>query len=356
MNIYFHIINKEGVIIASNIPEEFTLNRENVIEKIKMESAFNGIQYRHGLFSNEFGSVYLATAEKNLTNKIFKRYFDSCFFFLPQLVEKEKEFREKELQNFRRLKHNLITHNTNILQELEKNFPQKKISKAAKNQIEYIENIIEKNKKAIAIATLKILKRANLMKSEFDVYDMLVSKNKPYLEFDEHNIHKIILQILSPFWLEFVEKGIQVEINDCHELVRVDYRSISVAFTHLFENAVKYTAPNTGLKIGFESEKDKISICFEMTSLKITQNDLDKIYDEAYSGEHAEKWNKHGSGLGMNIVKELLTYNNGEISIQINVNPSENLNILNSIPFERNRFYVKLPKKGCTSIPKNLTN
>jgi len=345
MDIYFHILNNEGVIISSNLPLDYSLNsNHNLVNKIKIEKDPNtGIEYRHGFFINSTGSVYLASTDKNITNRIFNRYFDSCFFFLPHLIEKEREFREKEQQNFRRLKHNLITHNTNILQELEKNFPLEKLPKGGKKQIEYIKSTIERNSNTIAISQLKILRSANLMKSDFDVYDMLVAKNKPYLEFDNHNIHKIILQVLNPFWLEFVEKEIYIDINDCYETVFMDYKSISVVFTHLFENAVKYTAPNTTLKISFEDDKDNLVVCIEMTSLKITQNDSNRIYDNSYSGEYATKLGKNGSGLGMNVVKQLLLFNKAEIKIDININPSENVTIHN-IPFEKNLFYIKFPK------------
>lgn len=345
MKIIYHILNSKGVVISSNMPSDFPFKKEDVVERIKIAKCPNtGINYRHGFFSKPEGSIYLACYNEKITNKILRRYFDSCFFFLPGLIASEKEFREKEHQNFRRLKHNLVTHNTNILQEIEKQIPSYDFPKGGKNQIEFVQEIIKDNGREIAISIMKIMKSANLMKSDFDVYDMLISKN-PYLEFDMHNIHKIILQILNPFWLEFIEKGVFIDMNDCHELVCIDYKSISVVLTHLFENSVKYIAPNTSLKIRFEDNKDDIVVCFGMTSLKMTNADLKKIFESNYSGEFSEILGINGSGLGLNVVKQLLMLNNGDIEIKANVNPETNI-MIHGVPYERNRFYIKLNKSS----------
>jgi len=338
---YFHIIS-EGKVIGSNLPDahlsEFK-NCEDEIKKVtcKVESS----EKRHGIVRTADSIIYLASYDKTITNKIFKRYFDACIYFLPNLKKSKDEIKDSEEKNFRRLKHNLISHNTNILQSLYKLFPQEALVYGSKNQVHVIREIITTKSDEAAHTILRVLKSANLMKSEFDVFDM-INSDQPYLEFDRHSAHKITLLTLTTFWLDLIEKRVLIDIGNCHETVLVDYKSISVALCHLFDNATKYISPNTTFNIYFKSRTKEVDINLEMTSLKITDTDMANIFKDNYSGELATKLGRSGSGLGMNIVKRLVELNHGEISIKRNI---ESKQLTNKVfPVERNLFTIKLSK------------
>lgn len=338
---YYHIVT-QGKIVASNLPDshldEF---QQNEFEIKKCFCNVEKKEKRHGSVKTTDSIIYLVSFDGDITNKIFKRYFDACAFFLPTLKKSQDDIKDSEAKNFRRLKHNLISHNANILQSLYKLFPQDSLVHGGKNQAQVIKDIITKKPDEASHTILRVLKSANLMKSEFDVFDMINSE-KPYLEFDRHSAHKITLLTLNPFWLDLIEKGVLIDIGTCHETVLVDYKSISVAFCHLFDNATKYISPDSTLSIYFKSHPKEVEICLEMTSLKITDVDMTNIFKENYSGELASKLGKSGSGLGMNIVKRLIELNHGDISIKRNIESKQRINGL--IPAERNVFTVRLSK------------
>ncbi|MBK6524190.1 MAG: hypothetical protein IPG07_00720 [Crocinitomicaceae bacterium] len=161
-----------------------------------------------------------------VTNKIFGHYF-KAFAMLSKLIIQNIEItKSKErAKKTRRLKHNLINHNTNILQELYKLIPQDSF-KAGSNHIDVIQNGISKDHKKSAFTYLKVLKSSNLMKAEFDVYEML-DKDNPDLNFYEHKLHKVIILTLNPFWLDLVENKVNIEIQASMEKVNIDYKTIS---------------------------------------------------------------------------------------------------------------------------------
>lgn len=338
---YFHIIS-EGKVVASNLPDSHLNEFKECADEIKkvlcnVEKA----EKRHGIARTPDSVIYLVSYDRKITNKIFKRYFEACIYFLPNLRKSKAEIKDFEEKNFRRLKHNLISHNTNILQLLYKLFPQDSLVHGSKNQVQIIREIITTKSNEAAHTILRVLKSANLMKSEFDVFDM-INSDKPYLEFDRHSAHKITLLTLTPFWLDLIEKGVVIDIGKCHETVLVDYKSISVALCHLFDNATKYISPNTIFKIYFKNHPKEVDINLEMTSLKITDTDMANIFRDNYSGELATKLGKSGSGLGMNIVKRLVELNHGEISIKRNIESKQRIGSM--IPFERNLFIIRLSK------------
>lgn len=339
----FYYITSENKIVASNLPKDYFVDFNLIRNKITQGTCpITGKKMRHGNMIFDQACIYIATSDETITNRILKRYFTACNFFIPKFVEGEKIIKEKETQNFRRLKHNLITHNTNILQELEKAFPVELLPKGKYNQVNYIKEILQKKSEEVAVSILRVIKSANFMKSDFDVYDMLNSTN-PYLEFDNHNIHKVILLIINPFWLDLIEKEIIIDIAECMDLVRIDYKSISVVFSHLFDNLTKYILPDSILKISFNTLPNSILVNLEMTSLKITDEDMKYLYEENYSGEYAKKLGKSGDGIGMSVVKKLLELNQGKIDVLRGIDPSQSVNKM-GILFERNKFVITLNK------------
>lgn len=340
--IYFHITNTNGTVIMSNVPDSFSFSEVRPIDKIVQSTCFTTKEtIRHGCFSIKNLSVYIVSYDKTVTNKILKRYFDACRFFIEHFIHLENSVKEIEYQNFRRLKHNLVTHNTNIVQELEKMFPVESIT-GASNQIDFIKKKMEIDPKEAATAVLRIIKSANLMKSDIDVYDMLSSPN-PYIELDRHIIYKVIQLIINPFWLELLQKEIIVELEESHERALIDFKSMSVVFSHIFDNTTKYIAPRTKLRIAFKSSTHTLDVIFEMTSLKIKPDEIDKIFDENESGEYAKKIGRSGHGIGMHVAKRLLGLNKGVIEIIPNFEKS-GATTIHGIPFERNRIIVTLMK------------
>lgn len=343
INTIFEVKNDDGKIIYSNLPSGYYYNESEILNKVK-----TGVcpvlrkQVRHGLIKSNGFTIYISSYNI-ATNKMLKPYFEAIEFFIPNLNNMTIASKEIVKQDFRRFKHNLITQHTMMLQELENSFSLDTNEKGINNQIDFIQNLLIDNPKKSAISILKLIKNVNLMKSEFDVYDML-SIDNPSLEFFTHNPHKLTLLVLNPFWLELIEKGIKINIAVCNYEVFVDYRSISVALCHIFENTSKYICRSTTLNITYTEVESYIYINFEMISLKIKPEEKHKIFDEEYSGEYAISTTLAGSGLGMSIVKKLTTLNKGEVIIEIDIDERFREKVM-GIPYEKNIVKMKLPKK-----------
>jgi light-regulated signal transduction histidine kinase (bacteriophytochrome) len=338
---YYHIIS-EDKIIASNLPDSHLSDFQSSEPSIKKcYCNIEKSEKRHGHFKTTDGIVYLVSYDKGITNKIFRHYFNACSFFIRHMKKSKEDIKDTEEKNFKRLRHNLIGHNANILQSIYKLVPQDSLVQGGKNQNQVIKDIISKKQDEASSTILKVLKSANFMKSEFDVFDM-INMDKPYLEFHKHSAHKITLLTLTPFWLDLLEKGVTIEIGPCHENILVDYKSISVALCHLFDNATKYISPNSIFNIYFRNYTKEVEINLEMTSIKITDIDIVNIFNDNYSGEIPTRIGKSGSGLGMNIVKRLIELNHGEISIKRDIDLRHRTKSM--IPFERNLFILKLIK------------
>lgn len=279
--------------------------------------------------------------------EIDKKAVDSIARIIDKIVptfEGEIErTKANETQRTKRLKHNLITHNTMILQEIFNLIPQDVIADKISNQLQYVSSVISANSRSVSQALIRILKNASLSKAEFDVHEVLERSDVPALEFDSHRMHKLLKLAFSSFWLDFLEKKINIQMNECFLNVRIDYKTISAVLCHLLDNATKYTLGNTDLHIHISLENNFVMTEFDMISLKIDDDEVTRIFQEQYSGRYAKKLGLEGQGIGMYIVGKFIKLNNGRIEIQRNCVP-RNARSINDISYEQNRFRLFLPK------------
>lgn len=344
MMMEFIITNFDKEIISTNIT-----NADLVKEIVKCEKETETIvcpithkTRRQGMQKNINYLLFLTNYDSNITNKIFKHYFKSFTLLSDEILKNIETAKEKESQKTRRLKHNLINHNSNILQELYKLFSQEQFKNGA-NHLGLIETEIGKDTRKSAYTFLKILKNSNLMKAEFDVYEML-DQESPYLDFVEHPIHKVVILTLNPFWLDLIENKVVINIKPFNERIIIDYKTISVALSHVFDNATKYVMPYSEFKIIFENTREDIVIKFDMVSLIVDENEVVDIFKENISGKYAKENGLAGDGIGMFMIKKLLKFNGGSVHFYKNVDSLKQRTYNNSL-YENNVIEIKLPKK-----------
>lgn len=339
----FIITNTSGHILATNIIENGKIDQLlSCSKKSELSSCVISKQkIRQGVIVNNVSRLYLSCTDKNLTNRIFGHYFTVLETLADEVIEAIKKASLKESQKTRRLKHNLINHNTNILQELYKLFSQEHFKNGADHR-DVISNVIKNDAKRAAYSFLKVLKFSNLMKAEFDVYEML-DQESPYLDFSKHTIHKVVTLTLSPFWLDLIEKKITISIQQFHGQITIDYKTISVALSHIFDNATKYIAQNSEFKINFEDHESFINIIFDMVSLKVEENEIERIFLENASGQWAETTSRSGDGIGMFMVKKLILLNRGNVLFIPNVD-STKIRYLEGVPYENNIIKIEIKK------------
>jgi hypothetical protein len=339
----FIITNKSGQLIEG-INDTIGIESEITNCNVDCERVFCKLKNtyrRQGVFKTEFFNYYIYSYDQDVTNRIFK-FYNHAFSILAVNFEKNIQNQKiKESQKTRRLKHNLITHSSNILQELYKLFPQDSFRNGC-NHLTTIENVIKKDTSKAAYTYLKVLKNSNLMKAEFDVYEMLENEN-PYLDFSIHSIHKVLILTLNPFWLDLVEKNVNINIEQYHGTVTIDYKSVSVILSHIFDNMSKYIMPHSSLHISFVEANQNVIISMEMTSLKIEPTEIEIIFTENYSGFWAKKLDLDGDGIGMYVVNKLAKLNGAKVFFDINYDNKSTI-ILDGMPYENNRINIELKK------------
>jgi PAS domain S-box-containing protein len=139
----------------------------------------------------------------------------------------------------------------------------------------------------------------------------------------------------SPALHAIKEKGIDFKKFVPVSLPRiyVDQNKLTQVFTNLLSNAVKFTKKKGRISVRFTNRKDTVYISVRDSGIGIAKKHIPHLFDKFYQVETHLRRHQGGTGLGLPIVKEIVTMHGGFISVD------------------------SKPKKGTTisfTIPKNL--
>ncbi|MCP5535806.1 MAG: HAMP domain-containing histidine kinase [Akkermansiaceae bacterium] len=115
---------------------------------------------------------------------------------------------------------------------------------------------------------------------------------------------------------EFVaeDKGIQLTVETPEEIrLLVDQTRIKQALANLVDNAIKFSPPNTTVRIASASENNICKITVQDEGQGISKNDLSRIWERLYRAERSRS--TRGIGIGLSLVKAIVEAHGGDVSV-----------------------------------------
>ena len=95
---------------------------------------------------------------------------------------------------------------------------------------------------------------------------------------------------------------------------------VSIIFSNLISNAIKYSNPNGEIAIELGKTNDEVTFSITDYGVGIAKNDLDKIFNSFYRSDVSNHPEIKGTGLGLSIVKRLCDLLKLEIAVESNLN------------------------------------
>lgn len=306
----------------------------------KLECPIEGISRWCGVRTTASGSV--AICANYGKNKGFVADFDSITGSLKTLCSTRDEVlrykEEDSIKRIRRVLHNIRTINAHSLMEMRGIVPESFFKQHMKDAINLASNHIISNPSKSAHGILEIAKDLFSIKTEFSVYDKLI-KGDDALTKRPFNIRDVLMTVVYPFFGDFTNKNVFVEIQPYHESVLLDFETIQIAFYHIIENTAKYVKPNTRVRVLFPVENDKQQVIFEMVSIHINKDEVNRIFEEGYSGIQAVKNLQHGEGIGLYRSRRLVEMNKGTLTVEA----GEDIEEYKGVEYSENRFIFSIP-------------
>lgn len=87
-------------------------------------------------------------------------------------------------------------------------------------------------------------------------------------------------------------------------------------FNNLVSNAIKYTPPEGRVTVTLARRDDEAQVTVEDTGIGIPEESMPHLFEEFYRAPNAKEMEREGTGLGLTIVKDLVTRMGGHISVK----------------------------------------
>jgi signal transduction histidine kinase len=133
---------------------------------------------------------------------------------------------------------------------------------------------------------------------------------------------KVLTPLTRLFETPAAEKGIEVDyqLGDALPQIMGDEKLIDELFTNLISNAVKYTPSGGKIRVSLLKENQNL-VRFQVsdTGIGIPEEDMARLFTEFFRAENAKALAEEGTGLGLVIVKEILDFLGGSISVRSKV-------------------------------------
>jgi two-component system sensor histidine kinase VicK len=101
-------------------------------------------------------------------------------------------------------------------------------------------------------------------------------------------------------------------------LVYIDASKLSIAFSNIIDNAIKYNVKNGSVtvRIGPVPNQPYVQVSIEDTGVGIPQEAMSKLFTKFFRAENVVKFQTEGTGLGLYITKNIIKRHGGTISAE----------------------------------------
>ena len=144
---------------------------------------------------------------------------------------------------------------------------------------------------------------------------------------EEFDLSEQLCQCLLQFEDTWDRKGLQIEADiDTDVHIRSDAELLSLVWSNLISNAVKFTPEGGTVTVSLKTEADQVAVSVSDTGCGMTPEVGQHIFEKFYQGDtsHATQ----GNGLGLALVKRVVDILRGEIGVH-------------SVPGQGSTFTVK---------------
>ncbi|SMG09383.1 Signal transduction histidine kinase [Marivirga sericea] len=128
----------------------------------------------------------------------------------------------------------------------------------------------------------------------------------------------IVTQNLNSLTYIAQEKGVTLQHNPLESLINIDPGQLNIIITNLLGNSIKYTSDGDSIEISYSQNEKFILLHIKDSGIGMDEATLQNLKGELNERSFSRKGTgmETGTGLGMLLVKQFLTFNNSSITIE----------------------------------------
>ena len=241
-------------------------------------------------------------------------YSVSIYNELRQKVQVEKQVTDIKLRFFTNISHELRTPLTLIVAPIENILQNERISPSVRSQLE----IVQSNGQ-------RMLRMVNQL-LEF----RKVQNQKMKLRLRQTLLSDLVEEASANFRKEAYDKHIHFEVvnNAEDSTVWVDRERMDTILWNLLSNAFKFTPAGKAIRIIIDSKPGFVTLAVEDEGIGIAPEKRNVLFERFSSNNELNNSGATGTGIGMNLTKELVDLHHGYIEVESEVGKGTTITIL----------------------------
>ena len=245
---------------------------------------------------------------------VLTAYFVSMYNELRQKVLVEQQVTDIKLRFFTNISHELRTPLTLIVAPIENILQNERISQNVRSQLE----IVQSNGQ-------RMLRMVNQL-LEF----RKVQNQKMKLKLRQTMLSELVEETSANFRKEAFDKHIHFEIENRTEdsTVWVDRERMDTILWNLLSNAFKFTPAGKSIRVIVDSKPGFVTLAVQDEGIGIAPEKRNVLFERFSSNNELNNSGTTGTGIGMNLTKELVDLHHGYIEVESEVGQGTTITIL----------------------------
>ena len=241
-------------------------------------------------------------------------YIVSTYNVLRQKVKLEQQVTDIKLRFFTNISHELRTPLTLIVAPVENILQNERISQSVRSQLE----IVQSNSK-------RMLRMVNQL-LEF----RKVQNQKMKLKIQQTLLSDLVEETCANFRKEADDKHIRFDIENraADSTVWVDRGRMDTILWNLLSNAFKFTPAGKSIRVIIDSKPGFVTLTVKDEGIGIPPEKKNVLFERFSSNNELSLNSNGGTGIGMNLTKELVELHHGYIEVDSEVGKGTTITVM----------------------------
>ena len=106
----------------------------------------------------------------------------------------------------------------------------------------------------------------------------------------------------------------QLQVDEAHEC-HLDPRLVSIALSHLLENAARYSPAGSAIGLAAQASEAGLSISVTDAGSGLDATELERVFEPFYRVEASRNRETGGTGLGLPIARDIVRAHGGDVTL-----------------------------------------